>query len=113
MGCGCITCAGVSPAQDALCYCCTVWPPIARIWELAAPYLAQAGLAPIALDLRGHGLSDKPEGEYSFAEYAADLLGFLNSMDLDKPLLVGHSWGAMVALDYATRYPLGPRARAL
>jgi pimeloyl-ACP methyl ester carboxylesterase len=84
----------------------------ARIWELTAPLLAQAGLRLFAPDLRGHGLTDKPDGDYGFDVYARDLAAFFNALDLERPLLVGHSWGAMLALDYAARFPVGPRSPA-
>ena len=84
----------------------------AQFWELTAPFLARAGLRVLAPDLRGHGLTDKPDGDYGFDTYARDLASFLNALDLERPLLVGHSWGAMLALDYAARFPVGPRAPA-
>jgi len=84
----------------------------ARIWELVAPHLVQAGLVPLAPDLRGHGLTDKPDGDYGFETYFRDLAAWIDTWHLEKPLLVGHSWGAMVALDYAARFSFGPRAPA-
>jgi pimeloyl-ACP methyl ester carboxylesterase len=84
----------------------------ARIWELTAPYLVDGGLCVLAPDLRGHGLSDKPDGDYDFDVYTRDLAAFLNLLDLERPLLVGHSWGAMLALDYAARFAVGPRSPA-
>ena len=84
----------------------------ARIWEKAAPFLVDAGMALYALDLRGHGLTDKPDGDYDFDTFSRDLTAFMDAMSLEKPLLVGHSWGAMLALDHAARFPLGPRSPA-
>lgn len=84
----------------------------ARIWELTAPYLVERGMVPLAPDLRGHGLTDKPGGDYGFDAFNRDLLAFVNATELDRPLIIGHSWGAMLALDYAARYPAGPRAPA-
>jgi pimeloyl-ACP methyl ester carboxylesterase len=84
----------------------------ARIWELVAPYLAEAGCAVLAPDLRGHGLTDKPEGDYDFAAFTSDLAALFRAWDIERPLLVGHSWGAMLALDYAARFPYGPLAPA-
>jgi pimeloyl-ACP methyl ester carboxylesterase len=80
----------------------------ARIWELVAPYLVEGGLAPLAPDLRGHGLTDKPDGDYGFDSFRGDLAAFIHGLNIERPLLVGHSWGAMVVLDYAARFPFGP-----
>jgi pimeloyl-ACP methyl ester carboxylesterase len=84
----------------------------ARTWEPVAGRLAEAGLALLAPDLRGHGLTDSPDGDYGFAAYAADLGAFLAALDLSRPALIGHSWGALLALDYAGRFSFGPRAPA-
>ena len=84
----------------------------ARIWELVGPVLAELGWSAIAPDVRGHGLTDKPDGDYGFETYRKDLLAVIDALNLDKPLLVGHSWGALIALDYAAQFPLGPRAPA-
>lgn len=84
----------------------------ARIWELVAPYLVEAGLEPLAPDLRGHGLTDGPDGDYGFDTISRDLAAFINAAEIQRPLLVGHSWGAMAALDFASRFPIGPMAPA-
>lgn len=80
----------------------------ARIWELTAPHLASQGWRVIAPDLRGHGQTDKPEGSYGFDQYRADLAALLGALELRRPVLVGHSWGASVVVDYAAHYPVGP-----
>ena len=82
----------------------------ARIWELVAPPLAAQGFLPYALDSRGHGLSDKPDGEYNFEVFFQDLSAFIERCNLERPILVGHSWGASIALEYAARVNFGPRA---
>ena len=79
-----------------------------HIWDLVAPILAN-DFAVVALDQRGHGLSDKPDHGYDFASMAADLHGFIDALKLDKPLIVGHSWGADVALEYAVLRPDVPK----
>jgi pimeloyl-ACP methyl ester carboxylesterase len=84
----------------------------ARIWELAAPFLAEHGFRLYAPDQRGHGLTDKPEGDYGFDVFRGDLLAFLDACQLERPILLGHSWGALVALDFAAHYTVGPRAPA-
>ncbi len=79
----------------------------ARIWELVAPHLAAAGLAPLAPDLRGHGLTDKPDAGYTLEAMAGDLRSLIAGLGLRRPLLVGHSWGAALALEYAARHRAG------
>ncbi len=82
----------------------------ARIWELVAPHLVAQGFALIAPDARGHGLTDKPDGDYNMDIFTRDLAALMSAFEIERPILVGHSWGAMLALDYAARYPHGPRA---
>ena len=82
-----------------------------RIWDFTAPPLA-ARFHVFALDQRGHGLSDKP-GSYSFAQVTGDLAALVNALRLERPVIVGHSWGAGVAVQFAADYPEVPAAIAL
>jgi pimeloyl-ACP methyl ester carboxylesterase len=82
----------------------------ARIWELVAPLLAEHGLRLLAWEARGHGLSDKPDGDYGFDAIVNDLRAFIEACKLEHPLLVGHSWGGHLALEYAARFPVGMHA---
>lgn len=43
---------------------------------------------------RGAGRSDKPAGPYTTAQMAADMLGVLDALALDRVIVVGHSLGA-------------------
>ena len=79
-----------------------------RIWDLVAPILAQ-DFSVVALDQRGHGLSDKPDHGYDFATVSKDLREFVRWMGFERPLVVGHSWGGSVALEFAVRYPDVPK----
>jgi len=84
----------------------------ARIWELVAPRLVEAGLGLIAPDLRGHGLSDKPDAGYDFESISSDVAALLDSLGWPTPIVVGHSWGGALALSYAARFPTGRGAPA-
>ena len=64
----------------------------------------------IAVDLRGHGESDKPEGEYSIAGFADDLAWLCRAIGVRKPVIVGHSMGGAIALSIAARHPELPAA---
>lgn len=74
------------------------------IWNLLAPRLAEQGHDVVALDQRGHGESAKPEQGYDFASILADDRAVVQELGLHRPLIVGHSWGAMVALEYAATF---------
>ena len=75
-----------------------------RIWDLTAPIMAR-DLSVIAVDQRGHGDSGKPENGYDFASVGADVAALLEGRGIERPVLVGHSWGADVALELATARP--------
>ena len=72
-----------------------------RAWEAIAPsFTSQYSV--MAFDLRGHGLSSKPDSGYNWVDdYAADLVDFLNNHMDEKVLLVGHSLGAVVSIPIA------------
>ena len=57
------------------------------------------------VDLRGHGDSGRPERGYHLADYAADLDGLLEALELVEPRILGHSLGALIALIWATDHP--------
>ena len=59
----------------------------------------------LALDLRGRGLSDKPDTGYGMEDHAADVVGLLDALGLDQAVLGGHSFGGMLALYLAAKYP--------
>jgi pimeloyl-ACP methyl ester carboxylesterase len=47
----------------------------------------------ILYDACGHGYSDKPDGPYTLAAHAADLVGLIQALGLEHPILMGHSMG--------------------
>lgn len=71
------------------------------IWNLVAPLLAARGYMVVALDQRGHGESEKPAHGYDFASVLADDQAAVRALGLRHPIVVGHSWGALSALEYA------------
>src|SRR4051812_41273726 len=64
----------------------------------------------IAVDLRGHGESDKPCQEYTVEGFADDLAWLCEQLGLQRPIVVGHSMGGSIALELAVRYPELPAA---
>jgi pimeloyl-ACP methyl ester carboxylesterase len=58
-----------------------------------------------ALDLRGHGDSDRPASGYDMRSLAADVLAFMNAQRLARVTVVGHSMGSIVAQQLALAAP--------
>ena len=57
------------------------------------------------LDQRGHGESDRPAGAYSLQTFGADVIAFMDLMNIDKATIVGHSMGSFVAQHVAVAAP--------
>lgn len=70
--------------------------------------LLAAGLARrrrvLAVDLRGRGMSDKPDGPYDLASHAADVLGLIRALELERVVLGGHSFGGLLTLYMAAQH---------
>lgn len=74
-----------------------------RSFSLLAPHLAGRRL--VMPDLRGHGASAGAE-RFGLADFAGDVAGLIGALDLEGPVLVGHSLGAMIAVETAARSPV-------
>ncbi len=80
-----------------------------RCWTPVAGALAPR-YDVIMPDARGHGRSDGPEISYGNLEQAEDLAALIQALGLERPLLLGHSMGAVTAVALAGLYPDVPRA---
>lgn len=86
--------------DDALC-----WTRLAK--DLEADYDI------IMLDQKGHGRSGDPDNGYDFKTIAAEVADLVKALGLEKPILMGHSLGAMTSLSVGVYYPDLPRALLL
>lgn len=68
-------------------------------WGRLADHLPDRRL--VALDQRSHGLSDRPEAGYGLDELVGDAIHAVRELELGRPVVLGHSWGAAVALALA------------
>lgn len=75
-------------------------------WEKTMPALAAAGYHAYAIDLFGHGMSDKPYGvKYSPESYAQQVYEFMRAVRVPKANIVAHSMGGAVAMKFACDHP--------
>ncbi|WP_412539977.1 alpha/beta hydrolase [Longispora sp. K20-0274] len=77
-------------------------------WRWVVPHLQNAGRRVVAVDLRGHGHSGRASWTWDGA--VGDLEAVVDQLGLDRPTVVGHSLGGMLAALWATRHPECPLA---
>jgi len=73
-------------------------------WATVVPALATSHRV-LALDLKGFGWSDRPEGDYSPAAQAKLVLELMTARGIDRAAIVGQSWGGAVALSVVAAAP--------
>lgn len=88
------------------------WPETKHSWRHQLPALRAAGYRAIAMDCRGYGGSSKPAdpAAYGIEQVVADVLGLCEALDLDRPVIVGHDWGSIVAWSSVVLHPATFRA---
>jgi pimeloyl-ACP methyl ester carboxylesterase len=76
----------------------------ADTWRLVAEYLCPQHLV-LAFDQRGHGQSDQPASGYDLVTISEDIICSMATLGLGQVAVIGHGWGARVALVLAARHP--------
>jgi len=76
----------------------------ARDWVPLVPYLSSA-FRLVLVDLRGHGVSSKPECCYTRLDFAYDIKLLLDALGIERADIVGHSLGSIVAQTFAEYWP--------
>lgn len=82
------------------------------VWDPQVTGIAAAGFRTIAVDLPGHGASEGP-ALHTIEDLAAWMAGFLDAVDAPRAHLVGHSMGALIALELAAVVPARAASLAL
>jgi len=80
----------------------------ALLWQGAAHEFMTMGHAVVAIDLRGHGLSEKPDDGYDMQSVTNDVVGVLRALadqGYDRPVVVGQSWGGNIVVELAHTHP--------
>ena len=83
--------------DDGLC-----WLPVAEILSDTFDV--------IMVDMRGHGKSEAPDSGYTLENLATELAHLIQALELNKPIILGHSMGAVTSLVLAGLFPDLPRA---
>ncbi|MEJ2735908.1 MAG: alpha/beta hydrolase [Anaerolineae bacterium] len=87
-------------SDDGLC-----WSPVAEV--LSGTHDV------VMVDLRGHGKSDAPEAGYDLVTMATELSGLITGLGLERPVILGHSLGAVITMTLAGLAPGLPLAIVL
>ena len=75
------------------------------IWHLEIVPALLSDYRMTTYDLRGHGYSDVPPTGYTTEDHASDLLELMNQLGIERAHLIGHSFGADIALHFSILYP--------
>jgi pimeloyl-ACP methyl ester carboxylesterase len=76
------------------------------VWSEVFLPLASEGFRVVAVDLLGHGFSDKPkDGEYTIEAQARMVLGLMDRLGIERATLAGSSYGGAIAASLALDYP--------
>jgi pimeloyl-ACP methyl ester carboxylesterase len=75
------------------------------VWHLYMAPILRREYRVTTYDLRGHGYSDVTPDHYTAADMVEDLRGLLDGLGIEKPILVGHSFGADIAMYFSLLYP--------
>lgn len=76
-----------------------------RLWDGVAPLLADRDATVHAVDLRGHGQSDKPDSGYQVDDLVDDLSALASTLDDGPYIWVGQSWGGNLVVELAAHRP--------
>jgi pimeloyl-ACP methyl ester carboxylesterase len=83
------------------------WPHNHTVWKKELTYFQRRGYSTIALDLRGHGKSGMPGNlhDYAVDKFAKDIHLVAKKEEVRKFVLIGHSFGGMIALAHYSLFP--------
>ena len=74
-------------------------------WHKVIPELVNRGHYVVAVDLPGHGASGKEGGDYSLGAIASVLRDLIAHLGLEKVVIVGHSLGGGIAMQFHYQFP--------
>src|SRR5580704_6823288 len=93
--------------EGPLVILCHGFPECWYSWRHQLPALAKAGFRAVAPDLRGYGLSDRPEEveKYTILHDIGDIVGLVDALGVEQAVIAGHDVGAPIAWEAALLRP--------
>lgn len=84
-------------------------------WQKERAYFTKLGISTIALDLRGHGLSDRSQDKdfYKLENFAKDVEVVLDKESIKNAVIVGHCFGGIVSIFFQSQFPNSSKALIL
>lgn len=76
-----------------------------KVWDEQTQYFTKLGARVICIDLRGHGNSEMSIENWGFDDYIDDLISLIKFLKLEDTVIIGHSFGGMIAQLVAQKYP--------
>src|SRR6187401_2757685 len=92
---------GTGTPELVLVHC---WSCDRHVWDGVAPRFSKSYRV-VTLDLAGHGESGRKRKEWTIEAYAEDVKAVVEGLGIKRAILIGHSMGALVALEAAKRLP--------
>lgn len=89
------------------------WTESGKFWREQQPIFDAEKYKVILLDLKGHGRSSKNRRGYMIRNHSFDIYELLERLGIKETILIGHSLGGMVALDFYFRRPIKVKALCL
>lgn len=76
-------------------------------WEKERAYFTRLGISTIAMDLRGHGLSDRSDNKnfYKLENFSKDVAALIEKEKLRNVVLIGHCFGGIISIYNQSYYP--------
>lgn len=86
---------------------CHGFPELARSWRHPFGAMVDAGFRVIAPDQRGYGSSDVPKAveDYDIVHLTNDLVGLLDTLEIERAVFAGHDWGGIVTWAMPVLHP--------
>lgn len=84
-------------------------------WKKERAYFAKLGISTIAMDLRGHGFSERREDKdfYKFENFAKDVESLIQKEKINNMIIIGHCLGGIISMYFQAQFPNKSKALVL